>query len=147
MKKLAVWLMLAVMFFAVLAAGCGGGSDDPEQTESLSEDTGSYDPNAGGRGNSGDSSKEVNLSEITEDYTAQDGQTLTGTLSANVKISIADGATVTLLNAHINGVHNWSYEWAGLNCEGNATIFVEGTNTSRASVKIIPVSMSRKAIR
>lgn len=54
MKKLAVLLMLAVMFFAVVSVGCVGSSDNDssnsEQTESLNEDTGDYDPNRGGRG-------------------------------------------------------------------------------------------------
>ena len=35
------------------------------------------------------------------------------------KISIADGATVTLSDATINGVDNQAYEWAGITCLGN----------------------------
>ncbi len=38
----------------------------------------------------------VNLSELTGDYVAGDGQTLTGNLSGKYKISIDDGATVIL---------------------------------------------------
>ena len=38
----------------------------------------------------------INLSEMTADTTVADGETLTGTLGAYVKITIADGATVTL---------------------------------------------------
>ena len=63
-----------------------GGSDDdyadPEQTENLNEDTGDYDPNEEGRGNSG---RTVNLSTITTDYIAQDGEVLTGNLVARAK--------------------------------------------------------------
>ena len=69
------------------------------------------------------------LSTIASDYTAQDGETLTGTLGSNVKISIADGATVTLKDVTINGVNSDDYEWAGITCLGDATIILSGTNT------------------
>ena len=56
-------------------------------------------------------------------------KTITGTLGAKVKISIADGAAVTLRNADING-ENWeSCSWAGITCMGDATIILKGTNT------------------
>ena len=69
--------------------------------------------------------------ESTPEYaTATDGMTITGTLAegVNVKVSIADGANVTLKDATINGKNNSSYKWAGLNCAGDATITLEGTN-------------------
>ena len=69
------------------------------------------------------------LSTISSNYTAQNGETLYGKLGSNVKISIADGATVTLKDVTINGVHDWNYEWAGITCAGNAIITLEGTNT------------------
>lgn len=72
--------------------------------------------------------KTVDLSTLTADYEAKDGETLTGTLASNVKISIADGATVKLKDATINGGDDYSYKWAGLNCAGDATITLEGTN-------------------
>ena len=50
-------------------------------------------------------------------------------LAANVKVSIADGATVTLRDATINWVHSASCKWAGITCEGDATIILEGANT------------------
>jgi len=71
----------------------------------------------------------VNLATRTSAYTAHNGDILTGTLVANVKISIADGATVTLNNVTINGVDNGSYNWAGITCNGNATIILVGKNT------------------
>ena len=67
----------------------------------------------------------TNLSTINADYTANDGETLTGTLGADVKISIADGATVTLDGVIINGTHNYSYTWAGITCLGDATIILK----------------------
>ncbi|MBO6058446.1 MAG: hypothetical protein J6P64_09630 [Bacteroidales bacterium] len=78
----------------------------------------------------GDLSKVTN--ESTEAFaTARDGMTIYGTLGVNKKISIADGATVTLNNATINGVNNWSYQWAGLNCLGDATInLADGTTNT-----------------
>ena len=50
--------------------------------------------------------KVVDLSKLTANYEAQDGEVLTGTLDGSTKpykISIADGATVTLNNATIDG--------------------------------------------
>ena len=79
-----------------------------------------------------DNTKIKDLSTVTADWTAEDGWTLTKTLDVEyypVKISIADGATVTLRDATINGVNNWDYEWAGITCLGNATIILSGTNT------------------
>ena len=53
-----------------------------------------------------------------------DGMTLTGTLTQNCKIQIAPGATVTLDGVTINGnsVNDANCPWAGITCEGNATI-------------------------
>ncbi len=72
----------------------------------------------------------VNLSTKNTAYTAQNGETLTGTLANNVKISIADGATVILNGVNINGSGTWtSGNYAGITCEGDATIILSGTNT------------------
>lgn len=67
----------------------------------------------------------TDLSTINAAYTASDGETLTGTLGANVKISIAEGATVTLDGVTINGTHSTSYMWAGITCLGDATIILK----------------------
>ena len=73
---------------------------------------------------------DTDLASITDNYTAQDGEILTGTLGVNVKISIADGAKVTLLNANINGDKTWTTgEYAGLTCLGDATITIVGKNS------------------
>jgi hypothetical protein len=71
----------------------------------------------------------INLATITANYTVPNGKTISGILGANVKISIAAGATVTLRDVTINGIHrDDSYLWAGINCEGDATLILEGTN-------------------
>ena len=71
----------------------------------------------------------TDLSTINANYTAPNGETLTGTLASNVKISIANGATVTLNNVTINGTNDSNYKWAGITCLGDATIILSGTNT------------------
>ena len=81
--------------------------------------------------------KVVDLSTLTSDYEAKNGEMLTGTLDANVKISIAAGATVTLKDANINmdddGHAKWtSGDYAGITCLGDATIILEGTNKVHA---------------
>lgn len=72
----------------------------------------------------------VDLSTITSDYTASDGEILRGTLGSNVKISIAEGATVTLKGVTINGVDDWYCQWAGINCLGDATIILADGTTN-----------------
>lgn len=81
----------------------------------------------------------TDLGTIKAAYTAQDGETLTGTLnvaSYPVKISIADGATVTLAGITINGIHGGDeyqhpYPWAGLTCLGDATLILKDGTINR----------------
>ena len=80
--------------------------------------------------------KTVDLSSLTADYTAQDGDVLTGTLGGNYKISIADGATVTLSGAVINGTND--SEWAGLTLAGDGTIILAGENTVKGFYEDYP---------
>lgn len=81
----------------------------------------------------------VDLSTKNADYTAQNGETLTGTLASNVKISIADGATVILNGVTINGVYDGdNYQWAGISCEGDATIILSGTNNVKGFHRYYP---------
>ena len=80
----------------------------------------------------------VDLSKLTVNYIAQNGETLTGTLGANVKISIADGATVTLDGVTINGENDVDYRWAGITCLGDATIILSGANTVKGFYENYP---------
>ena len=70
------------------------------------------------------------LAKIPLDAIAIDGMTLSGTLARNVKISVADGATVTLDGVTINGTNNYDYQWAGLTCLGDATIILKDGTTN-----------------
>ena len=70
----------------------------------------------------------VDLSTLTGDYTAQKGNVLTGTLGGNYKISVADGAKITLDGVTIEGENGNAYKWAGINCPGDATIVLKGEN-------------------
>ena len=72
----------------------------------------------------------TDLSKLTGDYTAKNGETLTGTLAGNYKISIAKGATVTLDEVTINGENDYEYAWAGITCEGDATIILKDGSTN-----------------
>ena len=67
----------------------------------------------------------TNLSTLGADHTAQNGETLTGTLAASRKVSIAAGATVILKNVDINyGTTLTTKSYAGITCEGNATLII-----------------------
>ena len=72
----------------------------------------------------------IDLSKIYQNVEVQDGYTLTGCIGGNYKISIADGATVTLEDVTIEGVDDDSNHcnWAGITCNGNATIILKGEN-------------------
>ncbi len=80
----------------------------------------------------------VDLSTLSGAYTARDGDTLTGMLGENVTLTIADGATVTISNAVINGVNDENCPWAGITCEGNATIVLEGENAVKGFYEEFP---------
>ncbi len=72
----------------------------------------------------------IDLSKVTADLTLQNGNVVTGTLNEYVKISIADGATVTLSGVNITGINSSAYLWAGLNCVGDATIILADGTTN-----------------
>ena len=79
-------------------------------------------------------SRIVDLASVGGNFTAQDGDILTGTMASAHQISIADGATVTLDNVSINADGAWSgMSKDGIQCgnSGNITINLVGTNTVR----------------
>ena len=82
----------------------------------------------------------IDLSKLSEPYIAVNGDVLTGTLpeEVNVKISITDGATVTLQKVTIEGWDDERYDWAGLTCEGDATIVLKNVNSVRGFYFIQP---------
>ena len=70
----------------------------------------------------------TDLSKLTADYTVKNGETLTGTLNGETqpyKITIADGATITLDGVTINGISSSDVKWAGITCLGDATIILK----------------------
>ncbi|MBR6943483.1 MAG: CotH kinase family protein [Fibrobacter sp.] len=75
--------------------------------------------------------KMIDLSTLTANYEAKNGDILTGELADNYKISIADGATVTLNGVSINRIGDGNHEWAGITCEGDCKIVLaEGTTNT-----------------
>ena len=72
----------------------------------------------------------IDLSTVKTDITVPDGFTLTGKLDGAHKISIADNATVTLDNVTIDGDYSDWYQYAGITCEGDATIILKDGTTN-----------------
>ena len=73
----------------------------------------------------------VILNDLEADYTIENGRVVGGILEKNVKVSIADGATVTFRNVSINANGGWtSGDYAGITCLGNATIVLEAGTTN-----------------
>ncbi len=73
---------------------------------------------------------EIDLSTLDSDYTAHDGETLTGTMTEHHKISIEDGATVTLQDVNIN-LYSYSdndHEYAGIELLGDGKLILSGNN-------------------
>ena len=66
----------------------------------------------------------VNLAEHSADYTASDGDMLTGTLPIGKHVEITAGAKVMLYNATISATTT-----SGIVCLGNASIILKGTNS------------------
>ena len=76
----------------------------------------------------------VDLGMLKDNYTAQDGDVLSGTLSGDRVITIAPGATVTLKDADITSFPGTSYH-AGITLLGDATILLKGANTVTGSYR------------
>lgn len=73
---------------------------------------------------------ETNLTAVSGHCTIDNGETLTGTLGGNYKVSIADGATVVLKNANISYSSNGA-DYAGLTLLGDGTlVLADGTNNT-----------------
>ena len=71
----------------------------------------------------------IDLATVDSDITVGDGAILTGTLGANVQLSIAAGAEVTLDGVNITNLGK-NCDWAGINCPGDATIILKDGSTN-----------------
>ena len=70
----------------------------------------------------------VNLSQIHENFTAADGDIISGSfVGSEGYITIADGATVTLSGVSLNSITQ-----PAIACEGDATIILNGNNSITA---------------
>lgn len=113
-KTLNQWVLAATLFCgATVMTSCedlfGSSADNPASpTETTSTET----------------TSEVSLATLTADYTAKDGDILTGTLPSGISLSIADGATVTFKGVTVKNEK-------GIECGGTATIILaDGTTNS-----------------
>ena len=79
----------------------------------------------------------VDLSTLTGDYEAQDGDILTGALQGNHQITIAADATVILKAADITCLFD-DASFAGITPNGDATILLEGENTVKGGHEFYP---------
>lgn len=71
----------------------------------------------------------ITITASTGELTLVNGDAITGTGGTETHVIVADGATVTLRNVDITGITiNTDHGWAGITCEGDATILLSGTN-------------------
>ena len=84
--------------------------------------------------------KILDLDKVNADTTVENGYTVIGTLKGDYKISIADGATVTLKDVNITCLSNdkATVNFAGITPLGDATILLEGTNTVKGGYENYP---------
>ena len=76
----------------------------------------------------------LDLATVAADITIYDGMTLTGTLATGLKVSIADGATVTFSGLDMKAPNNTTSDpYTGIDCLGDATITLVGTNSVKVS--------------
>ena len=80
----------------------------------------------------------VALGALSANYTASNGDVLTGTLPAAYRVIIPDGTTVTLNNAIINHDGGWdgdvTYTSSAITCLGDATIILADGTTNSVTV-------------
>ena len=110
MKKVLSWAFAAALFCGLSLFTSCNNDDNPVD-----------DP----------STKKVDLATLTADYTAQDGDILTGKLANPVQITVADGARITIDGAYINDewfIYN-EKDFAGITCLGDATITISDSNS------------------
>ena len=73
----------------------------------------------------------VTLTSESGNVQLQQGDVLTGTGGPDTHVTIADGATVTLVGVNITDIaNNSSHCWSGLTCLGNAVIVLEVGSTN-----------------
>ena len=73
----------------------------------------------------------VTLSSGSGNVQLQNGHILTGTGGADTKVTIADGATVTLSGVSITAIGNdGNHRWPGISCLGDATITLGESTTN-----------------
>ena len=83
--------------------------------------------------------KSETLIEATGEVTLSDGDVLTGTCGSETHVSIAAGATVTLRDVNITAIpQDQAHMWPGINCEGSATIILEGANAVKGGYEGCP---------
>ena len=71
------------------------------------------------------------ITTSTREALLLDGHTLTGTGGSNTHVTIAAGATVTLSDVNITSINaKPSCIWAGITCEGDATIILKDGTTN-----------------
>lgn len=76
----------------------------------------------------------ITINESTTEIKLTHGDILTGTSGRKTHVTIADGATVTLNGVNITEPGG---DWAGITCEGDATIIIEGKNELKGCYKKI----------
>ena len=80
----------------------------------------------------------VDLSQLTADYTAKDGDILYGTLPPDLRLSIKSGAEVTLNGVTTQKSMDINSDFPGIRCKGDATIILAGTSTVTGSRDYYP---------
>jgi len=81
----------------------------------------------------------VTLTSATGLVILQDGDILTGTGGENTHVIVVAGASVTIRDADVTQcLDSSACEWAGISCEGDATITLEGTNTLKGGKAYYP---------
>lgn len=83
--------------------------------------------------------RRIDLSALSADFEARDDDWLTGALANNVKITVANGADITLSNASVNESGTWnSGDYAGITCLGSANFILDGTSTVKGFAGAFP---------
>lgn len=80
----------------------------------------------------------IDLSKLTSDYTAKEGDILTGKLTGNYRIIVPSGLNVTIKDVEIDIPDDDSHQWAGITCgTTSSSTRSENANTRGSSLNAV----------
>ena len=134
MKQISLFILMAAALVMGFVA-CGDDEDDVNEGEIIDLST----VKCGDDEDDVNEGEVIDLSTVKYELILKNGDVVTGRLTENVMVLVANGAKITLRDAFIKSEKTTDNDkWAGITCLGNATIVVEGNDTVRGNIPGFP---------